>query len=561
MRAMKYVIILFLFLGWYKAGISQNSETPESEQSNDFESGAAAFSAKPIDMWEIGIHTGLNYMSSDVRSSYPGGFGVGVHLRKAVSYTFSLRGEFTYGQMRGLENRAYNAATTNANSVLRSLGYGNEGGGFVRNYQTSYYALNGQLIINAGNILFHNPTPKWNIYGLVGLGVYGFNTKYDALDANGQIYDFSNIDYQADDAKDQIEALLDGEFETDALRPDGFLSIFGNDLNLSAQLGFGVSRKLSNRVNLSLEHSYSLNFYDYVDGYVQRTAQDRSNYPDNTHYTSVRININIGSFDKKVEPLYWVNPLNSAYNDIAALKQRPELDLTDSDNDGVLDMFDADTETPQGAAVDVKGKAIDTDNDGIPDYRDEELFSPQGYPIDENGVAQVDDPYLTRSEIELMIEGKLDEVRMNWWLPMINFDLNSSDIRPQMIPKLQQIASVIKNNPNVNVVVKGYADNRADESYNEVLSYKRSLAAINYLNERYGIDKSRFIIQYGGEGDPIIQNLPEKKNVSRDIEDQHYLNRRVEFSIAGPKDQPMDPPANQKQGVEPKYKGNTNTGY
>lgn len=47
------------------------------------------------------------------------------------------------------------------------------------------------------------------------------------------------------------------------------------------------------------------------------------------------------------------------------------IDLTDSDMDGVMDQFDAEPNTPQGAKVYGNGVAVDSDNDGIPDYRDD----------------------------------------------------------------------------------------------------------------------------------------------------------------------------------------------
>ncbi len=33
-------------------------------------------------------------------------------------------------------------------------------------------------------------------------------------------------------------------------------------------------------------------------------------------YTSVRLNFNLGNPNKRVEPLWWVNPLDFAYNEL-----------------------------------------------------------------------------------------------------------------------------------------------------------------------------------------------------------------------------------------------------
>lgn len=551
-------LIALLFLAFTVEGQENVERQEDTTELSGFEDGAESFPARPLDMWEIGVHGGVMYMSSDLISAWPGGFGAGLHVRKALGYSISLRADFMYAQAQGVENRAWGSSVS-TNPVL-SAWYGESGNSFVRNYKTEFYSGNLQIIANMGNILFHNSNPKWNIYGLAGVGALYFDAKYDALDGNGNPYDFSGIDFSDDDARDQVKDILDGDFETDAHVSTANLTFNeDNTLMMDIQAGIGITRKLSDRVNISLEHLFTFAFTDYMDGYTFRTNTDRSNNIDNLHYTNVRLNFNIGSFDKRVEPLYWVNPLTTPYNDIASLKRRPKLDLTDSDNDGVLDMFDEDNNTPEGVAVDVKGNALDSDNDGIPDYRDEEMFSRQGFEVNEEGVAQIDDPYLTKSEIEGLVDGKISEQKMNWWLPMIHFGLDEYKIEPKMVPALDQIAAVVKNNPNIKFAVKGYADNRADDEYNDVLSYKRSETAIEYLVDRYNLDRDRFIIQYGGEREPLIDGLPDKRNVDRDLEEQHFINRRVEFSVAGPEDKPMDKPDGPDAG--PDYKGHKNIGY
>jgi len=98
-----------------------------------------------------------------------------------------------------------------------------------------------------------------------------------------------------------------------------------------------------------------------LDGQKYRTNIDQTNNVDIAHFTNLTIGINTGNFDKRTEPLYWLNPLDSAFDDIASLKQRPQLDLTDDDNDGVIDMLDQELDTPEGCAVDTRGILLDSD--------------------------------------------------------------------------------------------------------------------------------------------------------------------------------------------------------
>jgi OmpA-OmpF porin, OOP family len=264
---------------------------------------------------------------------------------------------------------------------------------------------------------------------------------------------------------------------------------------------------------------------------------------DIAHYTNLRLGINLGNFDKVTEPLYWLNPLDATMSDIAALKQRPILDLTDSDADGVIDMLDAEKDSPRGAAVDTRGVTLDSDGDGFPNYKDDEPYSPTGYKINEKGVAMV--PKLTEDDVNRLIDIKAskwcDECKKGasdcgkWFLPMIHYDLNSSRLKPEFYGHLHHVATVMKMCPTTCVSVLGHTDVRSSDQYNSGLSYRRAQAAIDHLVSTYGIDRSRFKLMYDGEATNLIK-------ASR-AEGQHYMNRRVEFRVCDSTDTDMAAPA------------------
>ena len=64
---------------------------------------------------------------------------------------------------------------------------------WVYNYRTLVHQLSLEGVVNLGNLLFHRERTRWNIYALAGVSGFLFNTKYDALDKNGEVYDFSEI--------------------------------------------------------------------------------------------------------------------------------------------------------------------------------------------------------------------------------------------------------------------------------------------------------------------------------------------------------------------------------
>ena len=80
--------------------------------------------------------------------------------------------------------------------------------------------------------------------------------------------------------------------------------------------------------------------------YRWRTPNDLTQYRDMLNYTNIRLNFNIGKKDdSRSEPLWWVSPLDMIAEDLAEVKARPILDLTDDDEDGVINMLDQEPNT------------------------------------------------------------------------------------------------------------------------------------------------------------------------------------------------------------------------
>lgn len=589
----KVPFITFICLLWVYTSMNAQTEetrntdgtmvsdemTKNPEQNAAWRTGAETYSAKPRDMWEFGLHGGIYNITGDLSPLLVQGFGAGLHLRKSLSYSLSLRGDLFYGQATNVDLNT--VGVTN----LRAEGYRDianlyEGRALVRNHRTTTFSAGLQLVVNVGNIMFHNASNKWNFYALIGPAISLPSTYINALDANGNAYDFSalnNIDISdaagKKEYRDAAKAGLDDTYETLAPSRRGAITI-GDDrvLLIEMQTGVGFSRKITRRFNIGLEYRLGITGNDRLDGWEYRTGVDRSNNSDIQHYVNARLGFNLGNFDKKVEPLYWVNPLDAAMKDLAEVKSRPVFDLTDTDGDGVIDLLDQDPNTPAGVAVDVRGIPMDSDRDGVPDYLDKEPFSPAGYEVDEEGVAIVPDsdrPWVTEARVNEMINKKMAEQKMDWWLPMIQFDLDRYDIKPEFYSQLHAIAQVAKAQPQHKIKVIGFADNRGTEDYNKVLSYRRAQAAIDYLMARYDLPRDRFVIHYQGADNPLVPGLPARKNLDNRREMQQNMNRRVEFSIASPQEMNMSEPKGPDAGktsttseqMKTKFSGNTNPGY
>ncbi len=583
-----------------KTGISDEM-TKNPEQNKMWRMGETNYSAKPKSAWELGVHLGHSFIDGDVDRTLPGGYGLGLHLRKAVHYVFSIRADLFYGQMTGLDPQPWITAA-NGGGLVESGGAANDPD-FVQDYRKYddtqgwfpshktryvYGALQG--VVNIGNLLFHKDRNKWNWYAAVGVGLSNHNTKLDLLDGDGNAYqDLRTVtgfnttnpfDTQAGrkEIKNILNNTYDGVYETNGFKKQGIFRI-GDDTNIHVVWtgSMGISRKISKRINLGLEHQLMVTDNDYLDGIKFRTALDQTNNVDLVHYTNLRLGINLGNLDKVTEPLYWLNPLDATFNDIAELKQRPLLDLTDEDGDGIIDMLDQELDTPAGCPVDTRGVTLDSDGDGFADCKDEEPYSPPGFDVDNKGVASV--PTITEDDINTIVDNKTAAVMSTvnsmasnvnrsdcgkWFLPMIHFDLDRYNIKPEFYGQLHHVANVMKMCPSVCVSVVGHTDARNSNDYNRVLSYNRAQASIDYLVTNYGVDRSRFKLMYGGEDAPIMGGANAK------TETQHYMNRRVEFRVCGDSDYEMGRPEGPSAGTGDRstrsasgstYSGNKNSGY
>ncbi len=555
-----------------KIGVADEM-TVSAEQNKNWRMGQSAYSAKPKNAWELGIHLGHFFIDGDVDRRIPGGYGLGLHLRKAIHYVFSIRADFMYGQARGLDPQMWSHSSKGGGLVEEVFSpYANQDGWFP-SYKTSYGYLALQGVVNIGNLLFHKDRNKWNWYAAVGAGLSSHSTKLDLLDANNNPYSglsslIGDFDTKAGrkEIKKNIDARYDGTYETPSWKKKGIFRL-GDETNIHVVFtaSMGISRKLSKRINLGLEHQVITSDNDMLDGIRFRTALDQTNNNDISHYTNLRLGINLGNFNKVTEPLYWLNPLDATMNDIAALKQRPVFDLTDTDQDGVIDMLDQEMETPAGAPVDTRGIALDSDGDGIADYKDKEPYSPPGYVVSKDGVADVkccinmdDVNKAIDTRAGAMIKGKSDCGK--WFLPMIHFDLDKANIKPEFYGHLHHVASVMKMCPDLCITVQGHTDVRSSNNYNNSLSYSRAENVVNYLVSHYGVDRSRIKLMYGGEDTPMVSNSTKEK--------EHYMNRRVEIKICGQDDKEMEKPAgspagskNVKSTSSSKFIGNKNSGY
>jgi outer membrane protein OmpA-like peptidoglycan-associated protein len=469
----------------------------------------ATRSLSPADKWEIGIGLGMPLVIGDFDAKLAG-FGVNGHIRKSLDHVWSLRGVAFYG-------KAANEAT---------------GSGDTRKSDLTYMSGSIQGVMTLNNLRFNKPVRKLNLNIFGGVGLNSLSTEYSGLySAGNSVFPFQTS----------------GKISNDDVSLQG-----------QSEIGGELLYRISPKFNLGFSHTIIIPFgknSDILDSDDNHLYNQRTSYRDLLHFPHLSLNFNLGKAGKS-EPLYWVNPMGGVMDAIANLEARPVYDPTDTDGDGVIDAIDQEDNSPTGARVDSRGVTLDSDSDGLPDFKDKEPFSPPGFKIDAMGVAQIPkEPTLSEGDVNRIVDAKLAGFKPNvrgladWFLPMINFDLDRYNVKQSEYAKLHNVASVLQKNPDIRVVVTGYADRTSGNTYNNVLSYNRAMAAINFLTAKYGISRDRLVLNYGGEETVLV-----------DTNAQNYLNRRVEFKVAS-KETEMSRPEGKNAGKGPRFNSNTGGGY
>ena len=123
----------------------------------------------------------------------------------------------------------------------------------------------------------------------------------------------------------------------------------------------------------------------------------------------------------------------------------------------------------------------------------------------------------------LMVQNQLNECRaqkaaangdtLNIVESVVAFRFNQSDVETSQMPSIEHVASYLKNNPNVNVTVNGYASPEGSLEFNQQLSQKRADTVKSILMQQYNISADRITAEGKGIGD-IFPQQPDWNRLS-----------------------------------------------
>lgn len=222
---------------------------------------------------------------------------------------------------------------------------------------------------------------------------------------------------------------------------------------------------------------------------------------DSWNYLSLGLNFNLGA--KRVEPLWWLNPLDYAYSEINQPKHMklPKPILDDADGDGVTDQLDREPNTVAGAPVDSHGVAKDTDGDGVPDYKDKQLITPtECQPVDADGVGKCPEPACCK-EIKASMADMMKKSDCPTDYPSLT--VKGVSLSSDTKALLGSVATRMKDNPTCTATL--YAYPKADKRQQALADKKLELVK-NYLVEKLGISEDRIAVEKvidGGDSNTI----------------------------------------------------------
>jgi OOP family OmpA-OmpF porin len=432
-------------------------------------------SASNFNTWDVSGHIGLAYPYSDISGTGAGKFAFGVDVTKFLSHTFALQARLMHATLSGED---VNKSEYQFNTTI-------------------HYDLTVNTVVQFGNISFLKKIPELAFYATLGIGIVHYTPE---IYIDGGYEKLSGVYSQYD------QPLVEMNYK--------------NTADLMIPIGFGAKYNIEKRYSLTAEFSYRTTNSDKLDGFY-KLLSDQDDYS----YFNVGFTYHLGSHSKTLQ---WVNPLQTAYNDLYEMQQKLDQYSTDSDSDGVANMYDKEPETRRGSKVYGDGTSVDTDRDGVPDISDVEIFSPQNTKVDARGVS-----VKTQAIIETLPQSGDTERNPSMapapeipsqpvdnsgktnaeTLPSIYFNTGDDKINNTNYKSLDYIGHKMQDNPNVNYILSGYCDSNGGPENDVNLGVRRAEAVKNYLVEKHQIKPYRLSVNPVSGASAIKGSNPFNKRV------------------------------------------------
>ncbi len=363
------------------------------------------------------------------------------------------------------------------------------------------YGAELNLILSFSN-LYLQSAQKWHFSGYFGMGYHQYNSALFQRNPDGsstKLVDFGN-----NPARNNVNE--------------------ASSIYLSAQLG--IKYRINKRVDIEIRPSWYFNYEDHLDATISN-KQDWETF----FVTHVGLAVKLGR--EKIFTIWGDDEKKDSVN----IPVIPQIQIKDTDGDGVMDQLDREPNTPKGVLVYGNGVSIDSDKDQLPDYKDDCPLKPgpienKGCPMlqdsDNDGINDDKDlcpntpgkaenkgcPQPQAQKQQMVIQN------INLLSANVFFNTGKDAIRASSYSTLNRIAELIKQLPvNIKFLIEGHTDNRDRNNFNQYLSERRAANVRKYL-VRKGVSLKRLTSKGYGETRPKFSN---------ETAEGRQLNRRVEI--------------------------------
>ena len=345
-----------------------------------------------------------------------------------------------------------------------------------------------------------------------------------------------------------VEVLLFGDKQY--FTPGIMVDVFGFKLFYSQDLALSEAAKLSTPGGGRYTGDASIGFgYSTPEKWVKpertpvtltiKVKDDRGNLLKNASIVikDTKLNEDVKSVKTQTNGIASLNIFPGTYRGLASLKgystiskdftvkDKKDLELTYTLKllpvEVVFVVKDEKTKKPlPGVNVKIAGKEARSDNNGYVRF---ELYP------DEYAVDLTKEGYIGKNSKVKVVAGEKKELSitlvkkgMKLSFDNILFETGSSKLLPESYPIIDQVARILKENPNISMEIAGHTDSRGSARSNQILSENRAKSVKQYLVEKRGIDPTRLLTKGYGESKPVATNA---------TKEGRQKNRRVEFKV------------------------------
>ncbi|MBG15152.1 MAG: hypothetical protein CL853_02240 [Crocinitomicaceae bacterium] len=302
-----------------------------------------------------------------------------------------------------------------------------------RNFESDLLQIGTNFILNFDNDLLIKRKSTFAPYIAAGFSFLKFDSYGDLIDGdnntyhywdNGQIWNVS----QSDTSSSETQLVRDYSYET--LLTDSITEYSRTSFAIPLTLGFKF--KLNNTIDGRIFGTYNLALTDWIDNASENDNNDK--------FAFIGFSIN-----------YKFRKANKAEKEKYKDVDLKMLNSADQDNDGVEDLNDNCSQTPNGVKVDEKGCPVDDDFDGVPNYLDQQLNTPKGANVDELGReitdSLINDRIFLRDSIETETNKVFsDTTETGSILKGLNRIENDNSIEPEIKKELIALLSPADSN-------------------------------------------------------------------------------------------------------------------